>query len=145
MICPSCLSQRCSRSRRQGIKDYTIGFTGLRPWRCAKCKHRFFAKAVPLKFAMKAHCNQCGNFDLQRISNQHVTGWFSWIPRLLRVPAYRCAPCRNRFFSLRRKYKVTSAKPSQSVETPDAPEQHFARATETADQGSLKATPPSAT
>lgn len=134
MICPACLSQHCSRSRRQGIKDHTIGLTGLRPWRCAKCKRRFFAKAVPLRFAMKAHCEQCGNFDLQRISNEHVSGWFSWIPRLLHVPAYRCAPCRNRFFSLRPKYKVKSTEPAESVATPPEPEEHFAGATETADR-----------
>jgi hypothetical protein len=118
----------------------------LRPWRCAKCQRRFYAGAVPLKFVTKAHCDQCGNFDLQRISNQHVSGLLSWIPRLLRVPAYRCAPCRNRFFSLRPRRKVEATKPTENLPTPPEPEQHFAHAAaETADHGSLNATPPSAT
>jgi hypothetical protein len=43
----------------------------------------------------------CGNLDLQRISSDHGTGMFSWLFRLLHFPAYRCAPCRNRFFSVR--------------------------------------------
>jgi hypothetical protein len=106
MICPSCLSHRCNRSRRRGLKDYTIGLTGLRPWRCMKCEHRFFAAAVPVKFLFTAHCDQCGNFDLQRISKEHVTGWFAAIPRMLSLPAYRCEPCRNRFFSIRPRRKI---------------------------------------
>lgn len=39
--------------------------------------------------------------DLQRISSEHGMGTFAWVFRLFRFPAYRCAPCRNRFFSLR--------------------------------------------
>ena len=39
--------------------------------------------------------------DLQRISSEHGMGLFAWAFRLFRFPAYRCAPCRNRFFSLR--------------------------------------------
>lgn len=39
--------------------------------------------------------------DLQRISSEHGAGAFAWLFRLLRFPTYRCAPCRNRFFSLR--------------------------------------------
>lgn len=43
----------------------------------------------------------CGNLDVQRISSEHGMGMLSWIYRLFRFPAYRCAPCRNRFFSFR--------------------------------------------
>jgi hypothetical protein len=43
----------------------------------------------------------CGNLDVQRISSEHGMGMLSWIYRLFRAPAYRCAPCRNRFFSFR--------------------------------------------
>jgi hypothetical protein len=43
----------------------------------------------------------CGNLDVQRISSEHGMGLFAWVFRFLRVPAYRCAPCRNRFFSFR--------------------------------------------
>jgi hypothetical protein len=38
--------------------------------------------------------------DLQRISRDYVDGWFAWFFRLIHIPAYRCAPCRNRFFSI---------------------------------------------
>jgi hypothetical protein len=43
----------------------------------------------------------CGNMDLQRISSEHGNGMMAWLFRWLRFPTYRCAPCRNRFFSLR--------------------------------------------
>jgi hypothetical protein len=43
----------------------------------------------------------CGNMDLTRISSEHGAGAFAWLFRLLQFPAYRCAPCRNRFFSAR--------------------------------------------
>ena len=38
--------------------------------------------------------------DLQRISREHGAGTFAWLFRLLNFPTYRCAPCRNRFFSI---------------------------------------------
>lgn len=38
--------------------------------------------------------------DLQRISREHGAGTFAWLFRLIHFPAYRCAPCRNRFFSI---------------------------------------------
>jgi hypothetical protein len=43
----------------------------------------------------------CGNMDLPRISSEHGMGTLAWMFRLLRAPAYRCAACRNRFFSFR--------------------------------------------
>ncbi len=39
--------------------------------------------------------------DLPRIASEHGMGTFSWLLRLFRAPAYRCALCRNRFFSFR--------------------------------------------
>ena len=103
MICPQCRSDRCRRSKRRGPKDYTIGLTGLRPWRCTNCNNRFFAGVVALRHVFAVHCDMCGNFDLQRIGRGYVTGWFAWAFRLAKVPAYRCDLCRNRFFSLRRR------------------------------------------
>lgn len=98
LICPQCLSDQCHRSKRQWLRDYLIGLSGLRPWRCRICKLRFFAGVVPVSFAFYAHCSLCGNFNLQRISRNHVfEGWSAGLFRLLRFPAYRCAPCRNRF------------------------------------------------
>jgi len=101
MLCPRCRSERCRRSRRRRAKDYAIGLVGLRPWRCRGCDLRFYARSVALPFTFYVHCHRCGNLSLQRISREHVSGWFAWLFRLARVPAYRCAPCRERFFSVR--------------------------------------------
>jgi hypothetical protein len=101
VLCPQCQTDACHRSKRRG-KDYVIGLAGLRPWRCGKCGLRFFARSVPLRYAFTVHCRQCGNLDVQRIGREHVTGWLAFLPRLAHVPAYRCAPCRNRFFSIRK-------------------------------------------
>jgi hypothetical protein len=75
--------------------------TGQRPWRCVACDRRFYADAVALRFLPVAHCSRCGNFDLQRISRDYVEGAFAWLFRLAQVNAYRCEPCRLRFFSVR--------------------------------------------
>lgn len=61
---------------------------------------RFFAWSVALPFLRFAHCRRCGNLDLQRVSRDHVDGWSAWLFRMAYVPAYRCAPCRLRFFSV---------------------------------------------
>jgi hypothetical protein len=82
------------------LQDRLIGLTGLRPWRCRGCDLRFYAGAVALAFALTAHCRRCGNFDIQRISRKHVSGWTAWLFRIAQVPAYRCPPCRHHFFSL---------------------------------------------
>ncbi len=48
--------------------------------------------------------------DLQRISSEHGMGMFAWLFRLLHFPTYRCAPCRNRFFSIRIYRRIVPAK-----------------------------------
>jgi C4-type Zn-finger protein len=50
--------------------------------------------------AMKAHCPICGNHDLKRISGEHVDTPTAFVWRLLRVPAFRCEPCRYKYFSI---------------------------------------------
>jgi hypothetical protein len=48
-----------------------------------------------------AHCPRCGNLELQHIAKEWVErGMLRWVFRLLDAPAYRCDPCRLRFFSL---------------------------------------------
>jgi hypothetical protein len=101
LLCPVCHSDGPRRSRRKSVKDYLVGITLLRPWRCRSCDTRFYAWAVPIAYVRYAHCILCGNMDLQRISREHGAGTFAWLYRLLRYPTYRCAPCRNRFFSIR--------------------------------------------
>jgi hypothetical protein len=48
-----------------------------------------------------AHCPICGNAELKRISGEHVAHTFSFLWRWLAVPAYRCEPCRHKYFSIR--------------------------------------------
>jgi hypothetical protein len=57
---------------------------------------------VALSFSYLAHCPRCGNFDLDHISRERVEeGSMVFVKRLLHFPAYRCDPCRERFFSIR--------------------------------------------
>ena len=102
MICPQCRSADCLRSRRGGILDFFGTLAGLRPWRCQTCNFRFYAWRVAFAFAGYAHCWQCGNFDLERVSADRVPpGILSFVKRHLGFPAYRCDPCRLKFFSIR--------------------------------------------
>ena len=78
-----------------------MSLTRMRPWRCQVCDARFYAWATSPGYVWYVHCGMCGNMDLQRISSEHGMGPFSWVFRLFGAPAYRCAPCRNRFFSFR--------------------------------------------
>ncbi len=102
MICPQCRSAECFRSHRSGPADFLFTLAGCRPWRCKTCELRFYARRVALRFLHLAHCPKCGNFDLDRISRERVDGGtLIFAKRLLRFPAYRCDPCRERFFSIR--------------------------------------------
>jgi len=101
MICPQCRSGQCVRSRRCTIFDGIGTVAGLRPWRCVTCDFRFYGRRVALRFCGYAHCPRCGNFDLLPISSQRVDrGPVRAVQRFLGVPAYRCDPCRRRFFSM---------------------------------------------
>lgn len=103
MICPQCRSTDCFRSRREGFVDLLWSVWGLRPWRCHTCDMRFRAWRVAVAFERYVHCPRCGNFDLEHISRERVDdGTLLWLKRLLAFPAYRCSPCRERFFSVRR-------------------------------------------
>jgi hypothetical protein len=80
-----------------------------------KCKHRFYARKVAFSFMRYAHCPRCGNLELQRVSKEWVnTGWLRWVFWLIDARAYRCDPCRLRFFSLRSPYEA-SAHQAESV------------------------------
>ena len=101
MICPQCRSADCFRSRRGGLLDFLSTGLGLRPWRCHTCNLRFYARQVALPFTRYAHCPKCGNFDLERISRDRVEqGTLVFLKRFLGFSAYRCDPCRQKFFSL---------------------------------------------
>jgi hypothetical protein len=101
MICPQCRSDNCFRSHRDGIFDFVLTAVGLRPWRCHSCERRFHAWRVAAILERFAHCPRCGNFDLEHISRERVEdGTLIFVKRWLRFPAYRCDPCRHRFFSV---------------------------------------------
>jgi hypothetical protein len=59
------------------------------------------ARAIPLRHLFYARCGICGNLELHRIAAEKVPGVTSVVGRWLGLPAVRCAPCRNKFFSLR--------------------------------------------
>lgn len=82
--------------------DFLLSLVDLRPWRCRACDRRFYAWKVPISYTFYAHCPTCGNLDLQQIARDRVeNGTLLGLQRLLLFPAYRCAPCRERFFSVR--------------------------------------------
>ena len=102
MICPQCRSVNCYRSRRAGAVDLVYALFGLKPWRCHTCELRFRARRVAIPFAQYAHCPRCGNFDLDRVARERVEdGGLVFLQRFLGFPAYRCDPCRQRFFTIR--------------------------------------------
>jgi hypothetical protein len=102
MICPRCRSADCFRSRRVGLADFLGSAIGWKPWRCLTCEFRFYALRVAIAFSGYAHCPRCGNFDLERVARDRVQeGALVFVQRSLRFPAYRCDPCRQKFFSLR--------------------------------------------
>jgi len=102
MICPQCRSEDCFRSHRKGLRDFFFTILGSRPWRCHTCDHRFYARRVATSFACYVHCSKCGNLDLERIARNRVDeDPLAFLKRRFGFPAYRCDPCRHRFFSLR--------------------------------------------
>jgi hypothetical protein len=107
MICPQCRSGDCFRSRRKGALDFVFTLAACRPWRCHTCEKRFYAWRVALRFAVFAHCPRCGNFLLDHVDRDRVEdGTLVGTKRLLHFPAFRCDPCRLRFFSIRPTRKI---------------------------------------
>ncbi len=102
VLCPQCHSLQCRRSRRRGAVDFFLSIFKLRPWRCVACEHRFYAWLVPASLIWYVHCPRCGIFQLERIGARHISkGLFHRTKRVLGMSAYRCDPCRTRFFSVR--------------------------------------------
>ena len=107
MICPACKSVDCRRSRRSGVSDRVLGAARMLPWKCKGCGHRFHAWSVPPVFVLRAHCPKCGNLEIDRVARKHVEkGLLVKLQRALRFPAYRCDPCRHKFFTLRPQRRV---------------------------------------
>jgi len=89
------------------MADWLATVAALRPWRCMMCKRRFYGRAVALAFLRHAHCPRCGNLELQHVAKQRVEeGKLRWFFRMFGAPAYRCRPCRFKFFSFRPIYEL---------------------------------------
>ena len=101
MTCPVCKSKDARRSRRQNIPDYLFSAFGVYPWRCRNCETRFYARLMTLSDSLHAHCPICGNHELKRISPEHVNTPLAFLWRMTSIPAYRCEPCRYKYFSIR--------------------------------------------
>jgi C4-type Zn-finger protein len=101
MNCPVCKGKDARRSRRQFTADFLLSVLGVYPWRCRNCQARFHARLMPLNDSLYVHCPICGNPALKRISAEHVDTPLAFAWRLFRVPAYRCEPCRHKYFSIR--------------------------------------------
>ena len=113
--CPVCHSSTSRRSKRRSGLDYLFSVAGVLPWRCESCSVRFHARLMPFRTFFYAHCGICGNLDLQRIAAERVPGVTAILGRILGLPALRCEPCRNKFFSvrpLRREERSAAAAPS---------------------------------
>ena len=101
MTCPVCKAKDARRSRRQSAADYVLAILGVYPWRCRECRARFYARLMTLSDSLHAHCPVCGNVELERISPEHVDTPMGFLWAVIRVPAYRCEPCRYKYFSIR--------------------------------------------
>ena len=106
LVCPACRSSKFRRSHRRTVVDYLLAVGGVLPWRCESCDTRFRARRIPFERLLFAHCRICGNRTLERIAPEHVPGQASFLARILGVPAFRCGPCRNKFFSIRPRWRV---------------------------------------
>jgi hypothetical protein len=101
ITCPACQASTIRRSKRRSVQDYLLSVGGILPWRCETCRTRFRARLLPFRTLLYAHCANCGNLELQRISADRVEGAAAAFGRILKLPALRCGPCRNKFFSVR--------------------------------------------
>lgn len=112
--CPACGSSRVFRDRRRGLAEF-LRFTPFRPYACRECQRRFYgfsrrrnilsrlrAGLDRWAWSMSAACPYCHARELRRTSGRHIhSGRLRRVFRFLRVPAYRCLRCGNRFFKLR--------------------------------------------
>jgi len=60
--------------------------------------------------------------DVQRLSAQHGDSSVVWLWRVLGFRAYRCSPCRNRFFSMRKFRPLPVAPDAQAAGDAKPPE-----------------------
>ena len=106
-VCPECGETNVRRSRRRTLRDYLLSLTGLRPYRCHECNHRFHDRSrsrsqARQKYSRWALCPRCTFSGVNRITRDKVPRTWANLPwRLLPIFAYRCPECRKRFFDYR--------------------------------------------
>jgi hypothetical protein len=89
------------RSHRRKI-EYPLGILGILPWRCVDCQKRFYARHVPFRYALYAHCNRCGNLDLRSARREKLAQALgSRLAMWLGARPVRCDGCRNDFTTWR--------------------------------------------
>jgi hypothetical protein len=112
VICPQCRTEDARRSKRRGVKDAVYSWFGTRPWRCKICNRRFHAWTIPVELVAFAHCPRCGNVRLQRVGRDRAAhGIKLAFAQVFQLPAYRCDPCRLKFFTIRPVLKILSKQP----------------------------------
>ncbi len=114
MTCPVCKGKNARRSRRQKVTDYLLSVFGVYPWRCRDCHTRFYARPMSLSDSLHAHCPICGNIELKRISPEHVDTPLGFLWSAIHIPAYRCEPCRHKYFSIRPQHPSELAEASST-------------------------------
>jgi DNA-directed RNA polymerase subunit RPC12/RpoP len=80
--------------------DYVARVFGSVSWRCSRCSKRFRARTTPIAHLLSAHCAICGNIEVKRISSDLADCFAAPFWRALGVPAFRCVPCRHKFFTV---------------------------------------------
>jgi len=101
VICPRCGNYSGLRSHRRKI-EYLLSILGILPWRCADCQKRFYARHVPLRYLLYAHCGRCGNLELMSVRREKLAGQLeARLAMWLGARPVRCDPCRNDFTTWR--------------------------------------------
>ena len=109
MVCPSCGQHECVRLHRRGFLDHAMQLAALKPWRCMRCRQRFYARKVARELMRYAHCPKCGNFELQHVESSSLArGFAATVFRTLRASAYRCDGCELTFHSFGTPYDATA-------------------------------------
>lgn len=109
MRCPSCGKDECVRLHRRGFLDRAVKLLALKPWRCMRCRQRFYAWKVARKLIRYAHCPECGAFEVQQIGDSSVAeGFAATVLRILRASVFRCDACELNFHSFGMVYETAA-------------------------------------
>lgn len=86
-----------------------MNLAALKPWRCMRCRQRFYARKLARELMRYAHCPKCGNLVLHQAESSSVApGLAATIFRTLHASAYRCDGCDLNFHSFGMPYDATT-------------------------------------